>query len=590
MNCGNNYVHRHPYNYNHYVNQKPLNCVKMARSSPKRTADDAGLDARDEIVISCGNVSVSRTKQEWNQMGVHCIDNEDIKDWTLSEVYPEDDVTWSEVLNNKETFTKPYEAYDVLHFLASDRHVHFLDELRQQNTSRSFWFYWVLYYQHQSTVHCRKSMEDILREAKQDILKFTLNPDFYNECPLFYELNDAHSPYPKEMRVDELCILQFVCDYMERKFGICTEYPKEVMLPMQLCFVRTLPNSIMFAGEAAYYVMNRLSVPKWIPFEFYVYGGTFSERRSAFEAFVHWAYTTPNVRTILESTGITFVFPGATHVFRLIYTDMSNPEGIFNLFQSTLPKCGYTLHQWLISLSCVSAQRSGHVLYNGALFEFNKYRLETLSYKHYSIPIDDSDPEYSNHMLQCVYHVDRVVYTCEEVLNSFEYRAANSGVFDKSVGGEFPIYSLVEKSRIFEHKCIATPFALEVSAIIWRSVGDSKFYVRIVNADALEWIQKYARELRIQKCSDYVSITSHYEVSNVMQVTIPSTCPVYNSSGIRIEIETEKLGASPSKCVMRIVPTHLKRHGVHGELKWTCRLIRGLEPFVEQPLVVIKCE
>uniref|UniRef100_A0A6C0CLQ6 Uncharacterized protein n=1 Tax=viral metagenome TaxID=1070528 RepID=A0A6C0CLQ6_9ZZZZ len=546
--------------------------------STKRGVEDAGLDditPDPQITISCGDVSVSRTKEEWIQIGIRVIEVETTDDHWKFSYHPEYTVSWYEVLNNVKSFTYPHQAYTILHHLASDRHIHFLDELKQENTMRAFWFYWVLFAEHHHIVLGVSEPQQLMRLAVSELSHFTISSEYYENSPMFYEMHHAYSQYPLP---SESYIIQCVYDVLERKFGSVCVYPEKVTLPMHLGFIQNLPANIMLAGDAAYYMMRHLSIPTWMPVEFYVYGSTFTERKQALELFVAWIHIAPNVRTIVESSSMTFIIPGCIHMIRIIYVDISNPAGVLHGFGTTLSRVGYVNHQWVTTLSAYCAQKcKNYVIQDGTLVEFDRY-LEKKSHRHYTIGLEDLQPEYTDHILKCIFQVDRVQYTCAELLETFAYRAKNTLVYDKSL--ETNIISLTEKSKIVMNHVVGKSFVLETGkVVVWARTGTT-YAVRVLNSELMDCIHRYTRDMKIEHSELYTTLTTNFECINILDIEIPNDCQVYNSSGILVDIQQLAL---PFECTMRIRPSKImKRY-----LKWKCALIRGMERFLVQPTIVV---
>ena len=549
--------------------------------SIKRGAEDAGLDDMIpdlQITISCGDISVSRPKEEWIRMGIRVIQVETTDNHWKFSYHPEYTDSWREVLNNVDSFTYPHQAYTLLHHLASDRHIHFLHELKQENTTRAFWFYWILFEEHHFIVHGISEPKQIIELAETALSQFTLSSEYYEGCPAFYELNHAYTPYPSIGSY----VIQYVCDTLERKFGKFTVYPEKVTLPIHLGFIQTLPEGIMLAGDAAYYMMRQMPVPVWMPVEFYVYGSTFAERKQALEQFVTWVHIAPNVRTVMDASSMTFIIPGHTHMIRIIYLDVSSPAGVLSGLGTTLSKLGHVNQQWVTTLSSYCAQRcQNYVIRGGSLVEFDRY-LEKTSHRHYAIRLEDSQPEYTNHILKCIFQVDRVQYTCAELLDMFAYKAQNTLVYDKSL--ETNIQSLTEKSKIVMNHVVGKSFVLDTGkVIVWTRTGNT-YGVRLLNTNLIDWIHRYTREMKIEHSNLYTTITTNYERVNILDIDISKDCQVYNSSGILVEIGQLTL---PFECTMRIRPSKIVKRGHSGNLRWKCVLIRGTELFLAQPTIVV---
>lgn len=548
----------------------------------KRGVEDAGLDditPDPEITISCGKISVSRTKEDWIQIGIRVIQVDTTDNHWKFSYHPEYDVSWHEVLNNVDLFTYPHQAYTILHHLASDRHIHFLHELRQITTMRAFWFHWILFAEHHRIVHGVSDPQQLMRLATTELSQFTPLAEYYENSPLFYEMNRSYSEYPVP---SETYIIQYVYDVLERKFGSICVYPEKVTLPMHFGFIQNLPANVMLAGDAAYYMMRQLPVPVWMPVEFYVYGSTFAERKQALEQFVTWVHIAPNVRTIVETSSMTFIIPGYIHMIRIIYMDVSTPAGVLSGFNTTLSKVGYVNHQWVTTLSSYCAQTyKNYVVRDGTLVEFDRY-LEKKSHRHYAIGLEDSQPEYTNHILKCIFQVDRVQYTRAELLDVFAYKAKNTLVYDKSL--ETNVQSLTEKSKIMMNHVVGKSFVLETGkVVVWTRNGNT-YGIRVLNPELMDWIHRYTRDMKIEHSDLYTTITTNYEHINIMDIEIPTDCQTYNSSGILVPVWDLAL---PFECTMRIRPSKIMKLGSSGHLKWKCVMIRGTEPFYGQPTIVV---
>jgi hypothetical protein len=574
-------------------------------TTTKRTFED--LDPPITIRYAVDGC-VTKSKEEWNKIGIHLIDQETSDStWNIT-FMSECRQTWNEVVNNVPEFSQPHEAFRILQYLCSDRIVDYLNELRvlsnatgnATGNAKHFWNYWLLFETHHVLYNNGFNMKDIGNIVSTHFEKFTINnaKEYYEHSPAYYDLQQSYNPYPtyETASLCDLMILQCVYELIERKYPVAVRYPHAVNVPYHAQFLSSIPTGLLLAGSAPQYMMTNQCIPEPSDLDFFVYGKTFEERRETVQSFLKYLYNmSPNLRLIMYSSVIIVILPGAKHTIQIIYQDCSTIEGVLSRFDISAARCGFFNYGWMICLSAFLAHKSKIIINSDT--KVHPYRLrkwnakgytiissvkfedaqDPKEYRYFSIPHSDPNPLYSNHLLKCLYHVDTVVYTYHEAINAFRYKSLNSGIYEvpvRAVKTSDDIDSIVNAMELYMSHQFSKTFEIETGVMNVQYIDHSNtMHVYGIPNAMVKWFAKFDRCLTHKFSAYYTTIRS---VSLKKLFIQAKDAKFHDVHGNMIPDFLRINKQQPFSCTMRIYPDHTTAVS-NGILVWKCDMVRSVE-------------
>lgn len=209
-----------------------------------------------------------------------------------------------------------------------------------------------------------------------------------------------------------------------------------------------LPRGVIFSGSGAAMLAHEKPVPPTSDLDFFVFGETILERKTAFQEFSKLIYTVfPKTKTVTRRAITTFLVPDYLYKIQMIYTDCSTWNHILAKFDITLAKIGLINTGWVQFKSSEIAWKYGMFTADS---EVKGYRIDKwqkkgfkcitetkdfgvepdTKYHHYTIPLNDSDPGYTNHILKLLFDVTHVCETFDQVLEHAQYEHIHTGSYD----------------------------------------------------------------------------------------------------------------------------------------------------------------
>jgi hypothetical protein len=426
--------------------------------------------------------------------------------------------------------------------------------------------------------------------------------EYYEHSPAYYDLQGyPHATYEvyKNCSEKDMMVLQHVYKLLEERSPSCIVYPRTVNIPYHLQFIQMIPDGLLLAGSAAQYVLMKRDIPIKSDVDFFVFGKTFEDRRQTVEYFLNLLYCmAPNLRVVMYPSVLTVLIPGASNAIQVIYTDTATPEGILSRFDINAAKCGYKNHHWVVCLSAYLAHKTGTIVSDAKAHRLAKWKnkgyqiVSSVDYQHardvkefqyFHIPSVEHDPQYTNHLLKCLYHVNRVDYTYEEIIHMFPYKALNSNIYEINVVDNLnmdPQHMVNELSAnaIGNVRYITTTFEVETGLMMIKFMGSPNYRMITISEHSMtpelkEFVAKVDNAMSRKFSSSYIQVKS--VVKNMMKLHMKSTSTYFDVHGNKI---TDVLHLAPFSCTMRIHPYTICNENQVGELVWACSFMRSIDP------------